>query len=77
MSSSTWTFATPDERQWWGGLWADRVEHSAFAQQAVDAGLSDAGELRALAAAWRRWADAPDGCFIVPHGEVLARRAVQ
>jgi ubiquinone/menaquinone biosynthesis C-methylase UbiE len=74
VSSSTWTFASPDDRQWWGGLWADRVEQSAFAQQAVDYGLSDTDELRSLAVAWRRWADAPDGCFIVPHGEVLARR---
>jgi SAM-dependent methyltransferase len=74
VTSSTWTFATPEERAWWGGLWADRVEQSAFAQQAVDYGLSNTDELRSLAIAWRRWADAPDGCFIVPHGEVLARR---
>jgi ubiquinone/menaquinone biosynthesis C-methylase UbiE len=74
VSSSTWTFAGTEQRQWWGGLWADRIEQSAFAQQAVDYGLSDADELRALARAWRRWADDPDGCFIVPHGEVLARR---
>jgi ubiquinone/menaquinone biosynthesis C-methylase UbiE len=74
VTSSTWTFAQPEERQWWGGLWADRIEHSAFAQQALDYRLSEPGELRSLALAWRRWADAPDGCFIVPHVEALARR---
>jgi len=28
-----------------------------------------------MADAFRRWADAEDGVFIVVHGEVLARRA--
>jgi hypothetical protein len=71
--SSTWTFADPGTRAWWGGLWADRVEQSGFAQQAVDYGLSDAPELAAIATAWRRWAGQPDGFFAVPHAEVLAR----
>jgi ubiquinone/menaquinone biosynthesis C-methylase UbiE len=73
-ASSTWTFAEPDRRAWWGSLWADRVELSAFAEQAVDYGLSDAAELAAIAGAWRRWAEQPDGYFAVLHGEVLARR---
>lgn len=73
-SSSTWTFADPDSRAWWGGLWADRVRLSAFADQAVAYGLSDLDELSLIADAWRRWADRPDGFFAVLHGEVLARR---
>jgi ubiquinone/menaquinone biosynthesis C-methylase UbiE len=73
-SSSTWTFATPDDRAWWGGLWADRVRLSAFAEQAVAYDLSDASELAAIADAWLQWVDAPDGFFAVLHGEVLARR---
>jgi ubiquinone/menaquinone biosynthesis C-methylase UbiE len=72
--SSTWTFAEPGRRAWWGSLWADRVELSAFAEQAVAYGLSDPGELAAIAGAWRRWAEQPDGYFAVLHGEVLARR---
>ena len=28
-TSSTWCFATPDDRAWWGGLWADRFTDSA------------------------------------------------
>lgn len=73
-SSSTWTFATPEDRAWWGGLWADRVEQSSYGEQAVAYGLSDAGELAAIAAAWRRWAEHPDGFYAVFHGEVLGRR---
>jgi SAM-dependent methyltransferase len=72
-SSSTWTFADDASRRWWGDLWAERVEESSFAQQAVDYGLSEATELRSIAIAWRRWAEQPDGFFAVVHGEVLAR----
>jgi ubiquinone/menaquinone biosynthesis C-methylase UbiE len=74
VSSSTWTFADPSSRAWWGELWADRVEQSGFAEQAREYGLSDRGELARIAAAWRRWAGDPDGCFAVVHVEVLARR---
>jgi SAM-dependent methyltransferase len=71
--SSTWTFADPESRAWWGSLWADRIELSSFAEQAVEYGFSDAAELAAIAAAWRRWAEQPDGYYAVLHGEVLAR----
>jgi len=72
MSSSTWTFADPESRRWWGGLWADRVRSSAFADQAVAYGLIDRVGLDEIAAGFGRWADDPDATFIVPHGEVLA-----
>jgi len=72
-TSSTWTFADPESRAWWAGLWADRVRLSAFATQALSYGLSDEDELEAIAGAWRRWAAAPDGTFVVVHGEVIAR----
>jgi ubiquinone/menaquinone biosynthesis C-methylase UbiE len=72
-TSSTWTFADPEARAWWGGLWADRVEQSSFATQAIEYGLSDRAELTEIAAAWRAWARQPDGMFIVPSGEIIAR----
>src|SRR5205807_5358631 len=31
--ASTWCFATPDDRQWWGRLWADRIRYSDLAGQ--------------------------------------------
>lgn len=71
--SSTWTFAEPERRAWWGNLWADRVERSAFAEQAVAYDLSDAEELAAIAGAWRSWSEQPDGYYAVLHAEVLAR----
>ncbi|MET0894882.1 MAG: methyltransferase domain-containing protein [Acidimicrobiia bacterium] len=71
-SASTWCFATPDDRAWWGGLWADRTVGSAFADQALEFGLTDRDELEAIATAWRAWAAADDGWFAVLHGEILA-----
>jgi len=73
-TSSTWTFADPGSRQWWGGLWADRVVSSSLAEQALDYGLSSRDELEAIAAAWRRWLEQDDGFFIVVHAELIARR---
>jgi methyltransferase, ubiE/COQ5 family len=40
----------------------------------VDAGLATSADLTQMARAWRRWAEADDGWFVVVHGEVLARR---
>ncbi len=73
-SASTWTFAEAGDRAWWGDLWAERVVKSSFATQAVEYGLSTRDELLAISAAWQRWAEQKDGCFVVPHGELIARR---
>ena len=75
FSSSTWTFADPDTRAWWAGTWAERVEKSDLARQAVEYGLATTGELAEMAAAFRRWAETDDSTFIVPSGEILARRS--
>jgi SAM-dependent methyltransferase len=71
--SSTWTFATPADRTWWCDLWADRCLTSSFARQAIDYGITTEAEMSRLAGGWRRWGQHPDGVFVVPHGEVLAR----
>ena len=74
-TASLWCYATPNERDWWGSLWADRVTDSSFADQALAQGLSDRDELAMIAAAWHEWAASPDGWFTVPSGEVIARPA--
>ncbi|HVA09395.1 MAG TPA: methyltransferase domain-containing protein [Acidimicrobiales bacterium] len=74
VSSSTWTFADPDTRSWWGGLWADRVRYTRLAEQAVAYGLSTPEELEEIAQAFLRWANSPDAVYITPHVEILARR---
>lgn len=73
VSASSWCFATTGERSWWGGLWAERVTQSNFADQAVSQGLAAREDLDRLSEAWRRWAASDDGWFLIPHGEILCR----
>jgi hypothetical protein len=73
-SASTWCFATPEDRAWWGGLWADRFTQSSLAEQLLDHGFAEPADLDSFAGAWRRWAASPDGWFAVVHGEVLCVR---
>ena len=73
VTSSTWCFATPDARAWWGGMWADRVTSSDLAEQLVREGRASREDLRQVADAWRDWADDPDGWISIPHGELVIR----
>ena len=72
-SASSWCYATPTDRQWWGQVWAERCVASNFAVQAQESGLADDVALEQLAQDWLAWAQAPDGWFAILHGEVLAR----
>jgi SAM-dependent methyltransferase len=71
--AAVWCFATPDDRAWWGGLWADRMTDSAIARQAVAEGLATGNDLQEIADGWHRWAAHPDAWFVVVHGEILCR----
>ncbi|MFV0553020.1 MAG: methyltransferase domain-containing protein, partial [Anaerorhabdus sp.] len=73
-SSSTWTFASPQDRAWWAGTWQERAVASSFAHQAVGYGLATADDLAEIAAGFADWAASPDAVFVVPHGEITARR---
>jgi SAM-dependent methyltransferase len=70
--SSTWCYSTPEERSWWGGLWAERMVSSDLARQAIERGIASDSELAAIADGWRQWAAEDDGWFSVLHGELLA-----
>ena len=70
-TASVWCYASPEDRQWWGALQADRITKSTIAVRARAAGLADEAELAALADSWRAWSTADDGWFVIVHGEVL------
>lgn len=72
-TAGSWCFSTPEDRTWWAGLWSDRMLTTAVGERAVALGLTDRDGLVEVAQAWRTWAAHPDGWFLVPHGEVLAR----
>jgi SAM-dependent methyltransferase len=73
ISTSTWCFATPEDRTWWGGMWADRIRDSGIAKQAIKTGYATRDQLDRIAAAWQAWAEAPDGFLSILHGELIAR----
>ncbi|BAX94458.1 methyltransferase domain-containing protein [Mycobacterium shigaense] len=72
-TGSLWCYATPADRDWWGGMWADRILHSTVAGDMVRLGLATAAQLEEISAAWLRWAAAPDGWIALPHGEIICR----
>lgn len=74
-TSSTWCYATPQERDGWGRMWADRIVESAIARQLVDGGYATRQDLRRISAAWLSWAAADDGWLSLLHGEILCRTA--
>ena len=74
-TSTTWCYAKPDCRDWWGGMWADRILNSGIARQLVDSGLATPADLQEISDAWREWAASPDGWLSIPHGELIIRVA--
>lgn len=72
-TSTTWTFSDAQDREWWGGLWADRALHSDFAKQAVAGRHATSQELQAISEAWRDWGRNEESWLMIPHGEILAR----
>lgn len=71
--ASVWCHSVPEDRAWWGGMWAERIVSSALAHHAVDGGYATTAELADISAAWREWAAQDDGWFAILHGEVLCR----
>jgi ubiquinone/menaquinone biosynthesis C-methylase UbiE len=71
--ASVWCFSEPEDRAWWGGLWAERITKSPLAERATELALASPEELERVADAWRAWSADPDGWFTVLHAEVLCR----
>ncbi|GAA2095868.1 methyltransferase domain-containing protein [Streptomyces albiaxialis] len=73
VTTGTWTYASPEERAWWSGLWAERTVASTYADVAVGGGHASAEELAGIAETWRAWGAHPDAWFTVVNGEILCR----
>jgi ubiquinone/menaquinone biosynthesis C-methylase UbiE len=69
--SSTWCFASEEDRAFWGGMWSQRIVNSAVATQALDSGYATQADLERLSAAWLDWAGDERGWFSVLHGELI------
>ncbi len=72
-TASLWTYATPEQTAWWGGVWARRSLESRFATQALARGLATRGDLERISGDWLGWSRHPDAWFAMTHGELVAR----
>jgi SAM-dependent methyltransferase len=72
-TSSTWCFATPADRAWWGDMWAERILKSDMARTAVRSGAATAADLERISRAWTAWSADPDGWMSILHGELICR----
>lgn len=75
-TATVWLFSDEVDRAWWGGAWAERVLHSAFARDALDQGHATQGELQAISDAWRQWSELDDAMLTMTHVEIIATPAV-
>lgn len=73
-TASVWQYADDTTRQWWCGMWADRILESGLARQLVRDELASTARLEQISAAWRAWAELEDGWFLVPNGEIVWRK---
>ncbi|MEV0945630.1 methyltransferase domain-containing protein [Rhodococcus sp. NPDC049939] len=72
-TARTWCFSSDEDREWWGGSWADRVLHSTYAERAIELGLATRADLEQIAAGWHSWVRERDGWFALLHSEILCR----
>ncbi|MFC9834673.1 class I SAM-dependent methyltransferase [Rhodococcus sp. NPDC127530] len=72
-TASTWCFSSDEDREWWGGSWADRSLQSNYADRALALGLATEADLERIAAGWRSWVGQDDGWFALLHSEILCR----
>lgn len=72
-SAGTWCFSTPEEREWWSSMWADRTLSSNFKTTALKSGLADEEKLSRIADTWTEWGKSEDGWFAILNGEIICR----
>jgi SAM-dependent methyltransferase len=72
-TTSTWCYESDEERQWWGGMWAERAVESDFAKSAIEHGIATRDDLQRVVDGWLAWAADPDGWLCLPHGEIICR----
>jgi 2-polyprenyl-3-methyl-5-hydroxy-6-metoxy-1,4-benzoquinol methylase len=73
-TASTWCYATPEQRAFWSGMWAERIMQPGFGDAAVAFGFATEDDRARIAEAWREWGASEDGWFAITHGEILAAR---
>lgn len=73
-SMGTWCYSTPEERQLWGSVAAERARTGTMRERALKEGWYSEAEMDEMAQAWEDWIKAEDGSHGSMHGEVLIRK---
>ena len=74
IGAAIWPFSTPEDLTWWSQSWAQRISNTQLATQILREGWASEEELHDIADAFRRWGNQPGAYFMVPHGELIARK---
>lgn len=81
VSASMWSYGTPSERQRFADSWIARTQEDHYRRHAARA-LGDQPDGAAVREAidqitmgWTQWRDTPGALFLMPHVEILARKA--
>lgn len=71
-SAGIWCFANAQERQFWGGSWAQRVVSPTYVESMAKLGY-ERQILERMSQAWEKWAADDDAWFSVTHGQIVCR----
>ncbi|MCK7638019.1 methyltransferase domain-containing protein [Corynebacterium sp. P7202] len=74
ITTSAWTYADTASCRWWGNSQADRISGAIFRGRAETVPGTTEADVDEMVRAWRSWADHPDSCFTMPHGEMISFR---
>lgn len=83
FSSSTWSYASTEDRRGMADIWIDRMSGKEYARKAAEA-LGDVREdgtpgdiareaIKQGQDGWNEWASTTGAIFVMPHFEVIAR----
>ncbi|MBB6119968.1 class I SAM-dependent methyltransferase [Nocardiopsis algeriensis] len=72
-TAEVWSHSDPEQRTWWGSMWARRILESDLGRQALARGLATREELEEISRGWQAWSRREDGVFAIPRGAILCR----
>lgn len=76
VSSSNWTYGSAEEKQTLASSWSQRTQEENYRELAAQALGESADEaIEQIVDGWNTWAQTPGSLFLMPHVEVIARKA--
>ncbi|ORY08693.1 S-adenosyl-L-methionine-dependent methyltransferase [Clohesyomyces aquaticus] len=70
-STGTWTFSTPEELEFWCGIWAERTVQSNFKKSSIESGLATEEDLERIVHTWRAFEKKEYGWFALINGQII------